>query len=198
MPEPSRRRGRPPASSGAETKERLIECSFELCLEKGFEGVSLADIADRAGVTPNAVYNHFDTKSALILATARRALEEFRVPPARTGDDAAARARAISLAFLHPGAARSRLVLSELNIAARRNPDIAALVSAWNRSTLTQLRQETGPRSRADDPARAKAFYVLLMGACMLEAFDDLEAPPRRVSQALSDAAAMIFEHTPR
>ena len=39
-------------------------------------GVSLADVAARAGVTANAVYKHFDSKSALLVETARGGSEQ--------------------------------------------------------------------------------------------------------------------------
>jgi AcrR family transcriptional regulator len=59
-------------SSLAEHREqvraRLFAALASLMAESGFDAVSLADIAARAGVGRTAVYNHFPDKEALLLA----------------------------------------------------------------------------------------------------------------------------------
>ena len=74
-----RRRGRPPKPDGStpDTRERLLEAAFASLLELGYDGATLADVAKRAGVTANAVYHHFDGRSALMVAAAKRALDAF-------------------------------------------------------------------------------------------------------------------------
>jgi AcrR family transcriptional regulator len=46
-------------------RERMLEVAYELFSERGFEGVSLADIATELGLTKQAVIYHFKTKRAL-------------------------------------------------------------------------------------------------------------------------------------
>jgi AcrR family transcriptional regulator len=59
-------------SSLAEHREqvraRLFSALGSLMTESGFDAVSLADIAARAGLGRTAVYNHFPDKEALLLA----------------------------------------------------------------------------------------------------------------------------------
>jgi AcrR family transcriptional regulator len=51
-----------------QVRARLFAALASLMAESGFDSVSLADIAARAGVGRTAVYNHFPDKEALLLA----------------------------------------------------------------------------------------------------------------------------------
>jgi AcrR family transcriptional regulator len=84
-----------------------------------------------AGVTANAVYKHFDSKSALLVATAKHTLELLPVDddPAL---DSPERARAITRAFLVPEARPARRFVAELAVAAPRHSDLAQLMAQWN------------------------------------------------------------------
>ncbi|WP_345216832.1 TetR/AcrR family transcriptional regulator [Georgenia halophila] len=59
-------------SSLAEHRERTRDALFaalsSLMSERGFDAISLADIAARAGIGRTAVYNHFPDKETLLLA----------------------------------------------------------------------------------------------------------------------------------
>jgi AcrR family transcriptional regulator len=58
--------------STGETKERLVAVAVERFQANGLDGVSLRDVAKRAGVTPMAVYRHFADKKALLLTVIER------------------------------------------------------------------------------------------------------------------------------
>ncbi len=51
--------------SGAERREQLIQVSRALFAEKGFEGTSVEEIAQRAGVSKPVVYEHFGGKEGV-------------------------------------------------------------------------------------------------------------------------------------
>ena len=50
------------------TRARLIECAIELFAENGYEGTSVGEIEDAAGLAPRsgALYKHFPSKRALL------------------------------------------------------------------------------------------------------------------------------------
>ena len=75
----------------AQTRHKLYTALSTLMAERGFDSITLADIATRAGVGRTAVYNHFADKDALLLgfiaheteqyvANLSRALEEVEDP----------------------------------------------------------------------------------------------------------------------
>ncbi|MFI6325695.1 TetR/AcrR family transcriptional regulator [Nonomuraea sp. NPDC050556] len=52
----------------AETRARLIDAAADLFAAKGFHAVSAEAVADAAGRTTGALYNHFGGKEGLLLA----------------------------------------------------------------------------------------------------------------------------------
>lgn len=56
------RTGRPRASS----RETLAEAACDLFLEQGYEATSVADIAQRAGVSRSSFFNYFSSKSDVL------------------------------------------------------------------------------------------------------------------------------------
>lgn len=61
-------RKRTRAERKAETRTRLIAAAAEVIAERGFQAASLADVAERAGVTTGAIYSSFRSKEALFFA----------------------------------------------------------------------------------------------------------------------------------
>ncbi|MEM6323984.1 MAG: helix-turn-helix domain-containing protein, partial [Pseudomonadota bacterium] len=58
-------------------KRALVEAALELVEERGPTGFTLSEAAKRAGVTPAAVYRHFEGREDLIAEAARRGYEMF-------------------------------------------------------------------------------------------------------------------------
>jgi AcrR family transcriptional regulator len=52
----------------AETRERLLAAAAELFAERGIEGASVDAVAERAGRTSGALYDHFEGKDGLLFA----------------------------------------------------------------------------------------------------------------------------------
>jgi len=61
-------------SAGA---EQILKAAEPLLAEHGFDGVSIMDIARRAGVSKANIYHHFASKEALYLATVRYAFRDM-------------------------------------------------------------------------------------------------------------------------
>jgi AcrR family transcriptional regulator len=49
----------------AATRASIVQAAHELFLERGFDAVSVREIADRADVSPTTVFTHFPQKEAL-------------------------------------------------------------------------------------------------------------------------------------
>jgi AcrR family transcriptional regulator len=67
-----RRRGRPPKSDAADTKELLVQAALALFAANGFEGTSVRDIARSVGLSESVLYAHFDSKRAIFDAVFAR------------------------------------------------------------------------------------------------------------------------------
>lgn len=60
-----RRRGRPPASDSAVTRERILRAARKVFAEAGYEAATFQAIALEIGLTRPAINNYFASKSAL-------------------------------------------------------------------------------------------------------------------------------------
>ena len=69
---PARRRGRPPASDSALTRERILQAALKVFAEFGYEAATFQAIAVEIGLTRPAINNYFSNKPALYAAVVRR------------------------------------------------------------------------------------------------------------------------------
>lgn len=51
---------------GAERRQEILEATMELISKAGVEGVTVARIAEAVGITPGALYRHFDSRASLL------------------------------------------------------------------------------------------------------------------------------------
>jgi AcrR family transcriptional regulator len=72
-----RRRGRPPAHTGKDTKALLLDAARHCFCRKGYAQTSMAEIAGEAGVTARAIYHYVDSKSDLFAHTVEAAYSRF-------------------------------------------------------------------------------------------------------------------------
>lgn len=71
------------------TKERIFDVSLELFAAKGFDGVSVREIARTVGIRESSIYNHYPSKDAImdsIFAYFQKELVKMRPPEARDPD----------------------------------------------------------------------------------------------------------------
>ena len=72
-------RERNPRGQGDRLRADLLDATVDLIAETGsVDGVSLRAAAKRAGVSPMAVYNHFEDKDALLEAAVEHCWDEFQ------------------------------------------------------------------------------------------------------------------------
>jgi AcrR family transcriptional regulator len=165
---PERRIGRPPKvdEHGTPTRERLLNAAIEVCVEDGYEGATLSEIARRADVSTPAVYSHFPGKAELLVAASRRELTEIgthRIPRGLG-------LRQIARRFLSPSFADIRVLVVELHRASIRHPEVAELLGDWQLDTAQRFEEETGLTA-----SQVKMFYLLLLGTSHLDAVRGVE-----------------------
>ena len=62
-----RKSGRPAKVPGEKgTKEKIFDAAVDLFAEKGYEGVSIRDIAKAVGIKESSVYKHYSSKDAIL------------------------------------------------------------------------------------------------------------------------------------
>jgi AcrR family transcriptional regulator len=130
-----------PTLEGDSTADRLVAAAAEVFAERGYDGAGVAEIARRAGLTTGAIYSRFSGKAELLAEAIRSCTaDEFDQLFAehRFGADARAAGSGRLGAPEILGTVGTHLVtrapdpghalLLEAFVAARRDPDVAAVL----------------------------------------------------------------------
>ena len=159
-------------------RQALVDAALVLIEQKGPTGFTLSEAAKTAGVTPAAVYRHFEGREALIAEGARQGHEIFADvmdyafesggPSALAAFEATGRAY-LAFARKYPG---HYIAMFESGISVNSSPDLAA-VSARARAVLekaaTDLSQHI-PEGKRPPPQMFSA-HIWAMSHGVVELF---------------------------
>jgi AcrR family transcriptional regulator len=161
-----------------ETRERIVDAAAELFAERGFDAVSVMEIARRAGVVEKTVFNHFPVKEGLVFESdppIRAALLEAvrRRPAGESVATAAGNFVVAAVALLGSPAAAdgvarmARVVRGSRTLQAREREILGELTEAL----AGLIRAETGAADRLE-PQLAAHAVIGLYGALLERARD--------------------------
>jgi AcrR family transcriptional regulator len=157
-------------------RDRLIAAAAEVFAERGYEGTRVQEVVRRAGLSTGAIYTNFRDKADLLLAAVGTApVDSLFATMGRAGDTAEGLRRAGHL--LPVANRRHRPLLFEAMVAARRDPEVAALL----RTRLLEFRGAVADLVTAgqaegtvaddvDAEATAEFCQALGMGFLLMEA----------------------------
>jgi AcrR family transcriptional regulator len=129
---------------GNETAEAILDAAEALFAERGYEGASVRDVADKVGVRAPSLYNHFEGKEALYTAVLERGVG----PVLELLAQVAAR----------PDEVDRRRIVTEVMATLARHPNLARLLQ---HETLAGGRRLTTILERFIGPAFARAEELI-------------------------------------
>ena len=69
--------GRKPRADGVRSRQAILLAAAQLATTRGFQGLSIGDLAEHIGMSKSGLYAHFKSKEELELATIETATEVF-------------------------------------------------------------------------------------------------------------------------
>ena len=203
---PSERRTQAQRREG--TVGALLEASVTCLTERGYAATSTAAVCAEAGVSQGALFRHFPTRQALLVATAEhvatRNVAAFRATTdgaaVDTVDDVAAVLGHLRAAVLSPANQTWR----ELLVAARADSDLRDALLPARELLQAQMLDVAGDlwsdRLSADDLPAVLSIVVNMLDGLAFSALDPDPAatPGRTVERALRLLAEMIVSHYPQ
>jgi AcrR family transcriptional regulator len=154
------------AESRERTKDRLLAAAAELFAERGVNGTSVEQIAERAGYTRGAFYGNFEDKHELVVALLARRRSQEAVEVAALEGDVMAR-----LKEWHAARAEHLpewfALRTELTLYALRNPEARPSAGA-NELAARELIEATVRATfaaRGVEPPADPAFLALIIHA---------------------------------
>jgi AcrR family transcriptional regulator len=151
------------------TRAALIEATLALVEERGFAGVTLSEVAQRAGVTKGAIFSNFRGKGELLWAAAGTKAW-YVVPSSRPGATMKEYARQGARALMAslPAAEREADFFNELHVYMRTDPELRALQGASQTALFDAITRgmesELGDRLTMPPRALSLAFQALIRG----------------------------------
>ncbi|MFD1196178.1 TetR/AcrR family transcriptional regulator [Seohaeicola saemankumensis] len=159
-------------------RQALVDAALELITRQGPTGFTLSEAAKQAGVTPAAVYRHFEGREDLIAEAARQGYEIFAEvmqrayesgqPSALAAFEATGRAY-LAFARKYPG---HYIAMFESGISVNRNADLALAASrarAVLETAASELSQHIPPDKRP--PASMFSAHIWAMSHGVVELF---------------------------
>ena len=159
-------------------KQALVDAALKLIEEKGPTGFTLSEAAKQAGVTPAAVYRHFEGREDLIAEAARQGYEIFAElmeyayetgqPSALASFEATGRAY-LAFARRHPG---HYVAMFESGLSVNRSADLAIAAqraSAILEKSAEALSQHIPPEKRP--PPQMFSAHIWAMSHGVVELF---------------------------
>lgn len=68
---------RPVRTRDPARKQRILDAAADLFARKGFHSVSMEDIGEAVGITASAIYRHYDSKTAVLVAMFDRVIDQL-------------------------------------------------------------------------------------------------------------------------
>ncbi len=159
-------------------RQALVDAALELIELRGPTGFTLSEAAKQAGVTPAAVYRHFEGRADLIAEGARQGYEIFGdlmefayesgQPSALEAFEATGRAY-LAFARKYPG---HYIAMFESGISVNRTPELAAAAQRAN-GVLEQAADDLSQHIPADKrpPASMFSAHIWAMSHGVVELF---------------------------
>lgn len=156
-------------------REQISQAAFASIAERGFEGLRMRDVAERAGVNIATVHYYYASKEQLIHAAYGELQARFRATTPAAGTAAerlTAHLQGVRDLLLEDSALRG--VLAEIALRARRDPELEKAVRQVEDAWFDEVRAlllaglEDGSWTVPLDPDAAAALVLsLCKGACL-------------------------------
>jgi AcrR family transcriptional regulator len=172
--------GRKAGVTADDTRRDLLGAAARVFALKGYDGASIADITNEAGLSSGAIYAHYGSKAELFVAVVRaharqnfsdlaglERRDDLDTPAERITDVAGFFVRAgSSYAGREPSDAA---LMIEAIVASKRHPEVAELVASWmeeGESVLADVIRAAQAQGLADASTSAAALsrFVMMVG----------------------------------
>ena len=188
----------PPASTPADTREKLIRSAIEVFSEKGYDGTRLGEVAKRCGMTTGAVYSRFGSKEDLlseaVWEASGRPIDEFMYDGVGAPAGPVARIRALlGRIFQLP----HRELHVEAMVAARRSERFREVLSRSGKLRIDRMHTILDEAARAgelepglDGEAVGYLVLAILSGVALL----DVAGTPRPSEDAWREVVGRVLD----
>lgn len=176
----------------ASLREALLDAATDLLPERGYAALRMADVAARAGVSRQTVYNEFGNKAALAQAVTLRTTSEFLEGIRQRLEDAETLVIAIHRAVVYTieHARENRLVAAALGTEA--GEDLLPLLTTKGEPILTAATELAAEQYREYEPGLSASSAALLAETVVRLSLSHLVMPTHTADEAAAAVVAVL------
>ncbi|WP_372670298.1 TetR/AcrR family transcriptional regulator [Amycolatopsis kentuckyensis] len=177
----------------ASLREALLDAAADLLPDRGSAGLRMADVAAKAGVSRQTVYNEFGNKAALTQAVALRTAAEFLDGIRQRFETADGLLAGIHHAVVYTieHARENRLVAAALGTEA--GEDLLPLLTSRGEPILTAAADLAAEQYREFEPGLSAGAAALLAETVVRLSLSHLVLPTHSATEA-ADAVTAVLE----
>ncbi|MCX5202819.1 TetR/AcrR family transcriptional regulator [Streptomyces sp. NBC_00237] len=133
-----------------------MQAAYQCLAESGFERLRLRDVAAHVGIDHSSIHHHFPTKQDLVVAVVDHATQQFRSTTPPDGSPVERlRHHLATLAQKIVDQPELHIVLRELDLRARRDPELRKIIASheegWRNSLHALLTNAAAAGALAPD-----------------------------------------------
>ncbi|QYN23367.1 TetR/AcrR family transcriptional regulator [Amycolatopsis sp. DSM 110486] len=176
----------------ASLREALLDAAADLLPDRGYQALRMADVAARAGVSRQTVYNEFGSKAALTQAVALRTAAEFLDGIRRRFESADGLIPGIHGAVVYTieHARENRLVAAALGTEA--GEDLLPLLTTKGEPILTAAADLATEQYRSLEPRLSQKSAALLAETVVRLSLSHLVLPTHAATEAADAVVAVL------
>ena len=188
---------RVPREGGTQTRAYILDAAVKLFLKKGYDGVSVSEIATAAEAFPNQVTYHFGGKEPLFVEAASRAMlraAKHAENITRVSETAEIHTRLLLDDLLGPGST-AVMMFAEAMLLARRKPELRVTIVETMRqlndageAAMVDTLRRGGWETRATPGVITRSFWAAIFGLALEKA-----ALGHHFEEESSEAVAFIL-----
>ncbi len=180
------------------TRERILDEAARLFRERGFDGVSVAEVMQTVGRTHGGFYGHFGSKEDLMAQACRRAVASMLEEWERVAGEGRGALARLTRFYLSPGH-RDRpgtgcLMAAVGSEAARQAPPVRDAVTESLDEVIRFLMRRAPARTAAAKRRQAIATFASLVGALVTARAVNSPKLSAEVLKVTAKAAAIAEE----
>ena len=164
------------AAETAERHEQIIREAARLFRERGFSGVSVAEIMQAAGLTHGPFYNHFPSKEDLIAKSLEHGMQSALARVEQVGNSPRKMAEYLNryLSPSHRDAPGKGCTVASLAAEIRQQPEVRGKFTAHARALIEKMVTKLAWKSKRSSRGDSIRMLSTMVGALVLSrAVDD-------------------------
>jgi AcrR family transcriptional regulator len=179
------------------TRRDLQQAAIELFAEKGYDHVTVADIADRAEISPRTFYRYYKSKDDLVLSPLEGSLAAYReILADRPREEPPL--KALQESFVSFAPSMEEFTTSERVELVRENPELhrraVELTERWQEAITADLAERTGAGRELERRLWLASGVAMTAAVAALRIWVERGSRPRGLADAVMDTFGALAD----